>query len=93
MDFETLAGIYTYAMHYHGGQASRLYRLMSRIQFNAPDHVFNAIEGNRHAKQDRIESESLRYGRKRATEYTQREWEEWEQARMVYRKLKRRKAE
>lgn len=45
MDFNTLAGIYTYAMDHHNGQWSRLYRLMSRIRFNAPDHVFTAIQG------------------------------------------------
>ncbi len=77
MDFETLAGIYTYAMDHHSGQWSRLYRLMSRIQFHAPDHVFAAIQGNRHS-------------RKGISDAT---WDEWQRSREVYRKLKRRKAE
>lgn len=29
--FQTYAGIYVYCMDYHGGQFTRLYRLMSRI--------------------------------------------------------------
>lgn len=79
MDFETLAGIYTYAMDHHSGQWSRLYRLMSRIRFHAPDHVFTAIQGNRHLKREQAISDAT--------------WAEWERARQVYRKLKRRKAE
>ncbi len=79
MDIETLAGIYTYAMDHHSGQWSRLYRLMGRIRFNAPDSVFTAIQGNRHLKKERDISDVT--------------WQEWEQARSVYRKLKRRKAE
>ncbi len=79
MDFDTLAGIYTYAMDHHGGQWSRLYRLMSRIRFNASDSAFTAIQGNRHARKDRGISDA--------------QWEEWESARKVYRTLKRRKAE
>jgi hypothetical protein len=79
MNFNTLAGIYTYAMDHHGGQWSRLYRLMSRIRFHAPDHVFAAIQGNRHTRKERGISACT--------------WEEYEGARKVYRVLKRRKAQ
>ncbi len=77
MNMDTLAGIYTYAMDHHSGQWSRLYRLMSRIRFNAPDHVFTAIQGNRHSRGNISDAT----------------WDKWEGARAVYRKLKRRKAE
>jgi hypothetical protein len=70
MDFETVAGIYVYCADYHGGQWSRLYRLMSRIRMTLPDSAWKAI---RHGRDDRSG--------------------EWEQARKVYRTLKRRKAE
>ncbi len=79
MNFETLAGIYTYAMDHHTGQWSRLYRLMSKIRFHARDHVFTAIQGNRHARKER--------------EISVDTWNEWETARKVYRALKRRKAQ
>jgi hypothetical protein len=79
MNFDTLAGIYTYAMDHHTGQWSRLYRLMSRIRFSAPDHVFTAIQGNRHSKRDDTRAAAS--------------WDEWEGARRVYRTLKRRKAQ
>ena len=79
MNYDTLAGIYTYAMDHHGGQWSRLYRLMSRIRFHASDSAFAAIQGNRHARKERgISAE---------------QWAEWEAARQVYRTLKRRKAQ
>lgn len=77
MDFETLAGIYTYAMDYHTGQWSRLYSLMSRINMSAPDDVFAAIQGNRHTKKG----------------ISPDVWDEWSRSRAVYRKLKRRKAQ
>ena len=70
MSFDTLAGIYVYAMDYHTGQGSRLYRLMCRIQASLPDRVIAAI---RRGKDDP-------HG-------------EWEQARRVYRELKRRRAQ
>jgi hypothetical protein len=76
MNFMTLAGIYCYAMDYHDGQDSRLYRLMSRINFNPTDGAIKAIAGNRHDRQN--------LGAQR--------WEEWEDARAVYRQLKRRGA-
>jgi len=79
MNFDTLAGIYTYAMDYHGDQWSRLYRMMSRIRFNAPDHVFTALQGNRHLNRERGISDAT--------------WDEWKDSRSVYRKLKRRKAQ
>lgn len=43
MDFDTLAGIYVYAADHHGGQWSRLYRLMSRINMRLPDSAWHAI--------------------------------------------------
>jgi hypothetical protein len=55
MSFEKLAGIYVYCMDYHGGQWSRLYRLMSRIRFNAPDHVFDEIRYGKHDKNNEWE--------------------------------------
>ena len=70
MDFETLAGIYVYCADYHGGQWSRLYRLMSRIRMRLTDSAWKAI---RHGRDDPAN--------------------EWEAARCVYRKLKRRKAQ
>lgn len=79
MDFETLAGIYTYVMDHHSGQWSRLYRLMPRINFHAPSRVYLAIQGNHHLKNTRAISDAT--------------WAEWERSRQVYRKLKRRKAE
>lgn len=32
MSHDTILGLYVYAMHFHGGQWSRLYRLLSRIE-------------------------------------------------------------
>jgi hypothetical protein len=69
MSFDTLAGIYVYAMDYHTGQGSRLYRLMSRIRANLSDRTIAAI---RRGKDDPSG--------------------EWEAARLVYRRLKRRGA-
>ena len=43
MSFEKLAGVYVYCMDYHGGQWSRLYRLMSRIQMRLSDNAIAAI--------------------------------------------------
>lgn len=86
MSFDTLAGIYVYAMDHHSGQWSRLYRLLSKIHakfrrrsegIGFGDKAIYAIQGNRHTKR----------------EVGSRCWEEWEQARTVYRKLKRRRAE
>ena len=48
MSFEKLAGIYVYCMDHHTGQWSRLYRLLSKIRFNAPDRVYNAIRHEKH---------------------------------------------
>ena len=71
MSFDTLAGIYVYAMDHHTGQGSRLYRIGSRIGsiMRLTDGAINAI---RHGRDDR--------------------GNEWEVARCVYRRLKRRKA-
>ena len=66
MSFDTLAGIYAYAMDYHTGQGSRLYRIMSRIRATLSDRAIAAI---RRGKDDPKG--------------------EWEQARCVYRRLKR----
>lgn len=80
MSFDTLAGIYVYCMDYHSGQNSRLYRLMSRIRARLSDDVIYAIQGNRHTRNAHTPHQHLH-------------WQEWESARTVYRKLKRRKAQ
>ena len=46
--FQTRAGIYVFCMDHHEGQWSRLYRLMCRIRFSAPDRVFDAIHYGKH---------------------------------------------
>ena len=43
MSFDTLAGLYVYAMDYHTGQGSRLYRIMSRIRATLLDRAIAAI--------------------------------------------------
>lgn len=43
--FDTLAGIYVYAMDHHDGQWSRLYRLMCRIDARLSDTAIRAIRG------------------------------------------------
>ena len=69
MSFETMAGVFVYCHDFHSGQASRLYRLLSKIRMRLPNSAWEAI---RHGRND------LR--------------DEWLWARMVYRRLKRRKA-
>ena len=47
--FQRLAGLYTYCMTHHGGQWSRLYRIMCHIRFNPgrnDTEVFHAIQKN-----------------------------------------------
>ena len=43
MSIEKLAGVYVYCMDFHGGQWSRLYRLMSRIRITLRDSHIAAI--------------------------------------------------
>ena len=70
MSFDTLAGIYVYAIDHHTGQDSRLYRIMSRINARLTDNAIRAIRNGKHDPSG-----------------------EWESARIVYRTLKRRKAQ
>ena len=68
-------GLYVFCMDFHTGQWSRLYRIGSRLRVRLSDSAIKAIQGNRHDK------ESIGQGA----------WDEWEQARIYYRQLKRSK--
>ena len=80
MNPDFIFALFVFCMDHHSGQASRGYRILSRIVTRyAPrlsDDAIHAIQGNRHTKHDA--------GRGA--------WEEWESARVFYRELKRKYA-
>jgi hypothetical protein len=63
MSFDTLAGIYVYAMDYHSGQGFRLYRLGSRIGavMRLSDNAIAAIRRGREDRDNEWESARVVY--------------------------------
>lgn len=76
MNMDFAFGLYVFCMDYHGGQGSRLYRLMFKLRVKLSDTAIHAIQGNRHTRKEH----SL-----------DGEWAEWETSRRYYRELKRSK--
>jgi hypothetical protein len=66
--------LYVFCMDFHGGQWSRLYRIMSRLRCSLRDSHIAAIQGNRH--------------KRKANGISAATWDEWTEARGHYRALK-----
>jgi hypothetical protein len=82
MSHDFILALYVFCANFHSGQASRGYRIVSRLERGYQPRLnaaaVRAIEGNRHTR--------------RAAKAAPEAWHEWETARRYYRDLKRRYA-
>lgn len=90
MNPDFIFALYVFCCDYHSGQWSRGYRILSRIAkrgIRISDSGMRAIQGNRHTRTPFTDWSV--HAQKRLK---RRQWQEWEQARVYYRELKRKYA-